>query len=188
MECQDNLGFNSYLTFKLNPFKGPGHPFAWLIWNVVYHPIFIFTQICNKMIFIKHFDKKKEKKNILTKVKQSTSPIGMWQQKTLMGRLVLVPQYFLAYNMFFVLLFLRYTTNLRLVVILKTHGVLVFLPFIIGFYGDGTTYTETVCFVYFLGMMSSFTPSSTAQKGCSGSMTWWAKSVGDRYCLTCKGW
>lgn len=96
------------------------------------------------MIFTKYFDKKRAKEETLANVKQSTCSIGTWQKGTFVDRLVLLPQYFLAYTMFLSILFLR-------LFILKTYGVLFLIIFIIGLYGDGTTYIETICFLCSVG-------------------------------------
>ena len=93
------------------------------------------------MVFKKYFKAKQEQEDILFNIKESASSPYKWQQKTLIERLSLVPQYFTAYLLMFEIYVIYY-------VVVKPYGVVYFVITCVGLFADGTTYVQLVCLIF----------------------------------------
>ena len=93
------------------------------------------------MVFKKYFKNKKEKEEILFNVKESACSPYKWQQKTLLERLSLMPQYLTAYLLIFEIYVIYY-------VVVKPYGVVYFVITCVGIFADGTTHVQLVCLVF----------------------------------------
>ena len=93
------------------------------------------------MVFGKYSKAQKEKDKILFDVKQTVPSPYEWQHKTLVERLLLVPQYYFAY-------FLLLNIYIIYYVVVVPHGMLYAMITALGLFGDGTTYTQLVCLAF----------------------------------------
>ena len=97
----------------------------------------MFLKWCSKNTYK---GSRKRKRSFLTLRESASSPYK-WQEKTFIERVILVPQYSLAYS----LLFDIYIIHL---VVVRFYSIPFILIAILDLFGDGTTYTQ-LAFLYF---------------------------------------